>query len=728
MAKVAVVTFELASPGGKMGGVGAFTLHWAQLLQRAGEEVTVFLAHVAKPMAPAPAVMEQLAALRLPVVELHDGGPSEQRSPHLPALALSERLAELLRAFDVAYFPDYPGFAAVPARRRRLPGEKMPVCVTVMHGPGQWVRVGNQRYDVSAIHPEVDYQERYSAEQADWIASPSRYLVEWVRGRGWQLRPGRTRLLGLPFLPSSAAVPAARSVEPIDHLIYFGRLETRKGYALFAEALELLRRRHPEAASRLRKVTLLGAAHHTVPDAAPLLAKLRRLGWAAEHRADLDSAGAAAFLAAQAARGMAVMPSLPDGDNFPYTVIESTMVGGLRLIASAIGGIPEMLPEGDCLFEPHAAALAGKLAQCLLRPADAGRARPYDWQGANRRWLDFHAEVVAESVPAAAGLRYGRSPALDVCIPYYNKPETFPQTLDSLARQSSRDFTVIAVDDGSPDAAAREVFDRMAAQYAPRGWTFFRTENGFASAARNRAAARGTSEYLLFLDADDALPSHALDRLLECIRATGDDLLVPGMCGFEGQGSPLNAEGQLGVPVRRWMLPLGPALVSALQVPAVLGGPTWIVRRQAFEAVGGYVELRSVHEDWDLLVRLSLRGFRIDVLPEYLHLYRMGDPGSLSQTSNLDAAQARLIEAYETHLRAQGLPGMAELMWALQREYPVPAAWVDEAVRHAGELNTPRILRPLQAIYRNAVPPEWRLRLHQSLMLPLARLFGRRRA
>jgi GT2 family glycosyltransferase len=148
-----------------------------------------------------------------------------------------------------------------------------------------------------------------------------------------------------------------------------------------------------------------------------------------------------------------------------------------------------------------------------------------------------------------------------------------------------------------------------------------------------------------------------------------------------------------------------------------------ILRRTAFEAVGGYREVYgAAHEDWELTLRLALAGFRVDVIPEYLHLYRMG-ASSLSQTTDPNAARGRLLEAYESHLRANRLGGLAELVWAYYND-SLHRAWA-LGTETEGELQTPLLLRPLQALYRQAIPLGLRLRLHQKVLMPLSGLVRR---
>src|SRR5262249_29859928 len=149
-----------------------------------------------------------------------------------------------------------------------------------------------------------------------------------------------------------------------------------------------------------------------------------------------------------------------------------------------------------------------------------------------------------------------------------------------------------------------------------------------------------------------------------------DDCLMPGAVWFEGKGSPLDASGQIALPIKFWSLPLGPATTMAVLTPVALGGSLSIMRRAAFEAVGGYREIYGAGcEDWELTIRLALAGFRVEVLPEYLHLYRVGDSQSLSHVNDLDASGARMLETYESHLGAHGLDGLAEWLWAYGSTY-----------------------------------------------------------
>jgi glycosyltransferase involved in cell wall biosynthesis len=94
-------------------------------------------------------------------------------------------------------------------------------------------------------------------------------------------------------------------------------------------------------------------------------------------------------------------------------------------------------------------------------------------------------------------------PRFSIIVPAYNRANTISRTLDSLYAQTSTDFEVIVVDDGSTDNT-REIVSVYVQQ---KGLNYFYQPNSGVSAARNCGATHATGEYLLFLDSDDTVTS-----------------------------------------------------------------------------------------------------------------------------------------------------------------------------------------------------------------------------
>ena len=93
-----------------------------------------------------------------------------------------------------------------------------------------------QRLPSSAADVAVDFLERESARLADRVLAPSAHMAKWAETH-WRLSAS------IDVVPScyDAALARPRQIVehtgPFRHLVFFGRLETRKGLHLFCRAL-----------------------------------------------------------------------------------------------------------------------------------------------------------------------------------------------------------------------------------------------------------------------------------------------------------------------------------------------------------------------------------------------------------------------------------------------------------------------------------------------------------
>ena len=686
MAKVAFPSYDVQTIAGRAGGVGSFIVHLARQLRARGDEVTIIaISGTVRPVSVDTEWRERYRLWGIGLIEIHNEAAPE-RWPNVWTMTLSERVTPLLRDFDIVYFSDWGNVAFHAVRLKRQGDRPMPVCVTVLHGPSEWCRVldGGTLVIPDDLHHE--FVERYSAHHSDHVVAPSRYIADWVNHRGWQLTR-EPEILGLPFLPRSE--PAAKQCAgEIRRLIYFARLERRKGFDLFVNGLLQLHTETPEILEQLDEVTLLG--HEDALGAADWVRdRLHTTGLSIGHIGNFDSRRAQDFLAAHVADALVVVPSA--FENFPYAVIEPSLIPGLNVICTRGGGTAEIFAgTGDeQLFDPTPSGLAAKIRERLLRPLKPSALAQYDFAAHNKRWLEFHDRVCTTSRASASVPAISVIETVDVCVTFFNKARYFPQLLESLELQTFQNFRVIAVDDGSTDPDAIAVFDGMAKKYRQRGWIFFRQSNAFVDAARNCAARRASADYLLFIDGDDVLTANAIERLLHAASHSGDDCLTPGILRFFGDQFPYDKRtGRPTTPIVARDMPLGPALTSAVVDPSVLGSSVILIRRSVFEAVGGYRELRgAAHEDWELQVKLTSAGYRTDVVPEYLYYYRQTG-NSLSRNVDPVRAKRRVIEQFDEQLATVGLHGAATtLQFNLEmiRERKARAYRLDQQLRLSHE-------------------------------------------
>src|SRR5262249_38599111 len=103
---------------------------------------------------------------------------------------------------------------------------------------------------------------------------------------------------------------------------------------------------------------------------------------------------------------------------------------------------------------------------------------------------------------ASAALRdaAGHSPRVSALLPIYNGAAVLEEAIDSILRQSFRDFELIAIDDGSRDGSG-EILDRMA--QADGRVVALHQANAGVIATLNRGLTLARGEFIARMDADD---------------------------------------------------------------------------------------------------------------------------------------------------------------------------------------------------------------------------------
>lgn len=115
-------------------------------------------------------------------------------------------------------------------------------------------------------------------------------------------------------------------------------------------------------------------------------------------------------------------------------------------------------------------------------------------------------------------------PTICVIVPVYKAAATLDRCVESiLSQQVAGGLACILVDDGSPDESGA-LCDAWAAR-DPRV-TALHQQNQGVSAARNLALTAADSEYIVFLDADDALRPGALQTALDAQNAAPQNFVL----------------------------------------------------------------------------------------------------------------------------------------------------------------------------------------------------------
>lgn len=125
------------------------------------------------------------------------------------------------------------------------------------------------------------------------------------------------------------------------------------------------------------------------------------------------------------------------------------------------------------------------------------------------------------------------APDFSFIIPFFNCEQYLQRAIDSVLVQPGGGWELILVDDGSRDAS-RQLARTLETAGKAR---IFRQRNSGPGAARNLGAKEARGEYLWFLDCDDELLPHALERARAFLAAhPGVDMLVGGHLSRDERG------------------------------------------------------------------------------------------------------------------------------------------------------------------------------------------------
>lgn len=111
-------------------------------------------------------------------------------------------------------------------------------------------------------------------------------------------------------------------------------------------------------------------------------------------------------------------------------------------------------------------------------------------------------------------------------VPVYNVENYLNKCLNSLISQTSKDFEIIIVNDGSTDNS-QLIIDTYKHNY-PNIIKTYQKENGGLSDARNFGVERALGDFIIFVDSDDYIDITLLEKLTNVINIKGS----PDVIGF----------------------------------------------------------------------------------------------------------------------------------------------------------------------------------------------------
>lgn len=226
---------------------------------------------------------------------------------------------------------------------------------------------------------------------------------------------------------------------------------------------------------------------------------------------------------------------------------------------------------------------------------------------------------------------------VSILIPIFKAEKHIAECAESLFSQTYNDIEFIFVDDNSPDNSIA-IIQNTLEKYPKRKGTvniLCNKCNLGSGCARNIALHAATGEAIMFADADDIVPCHAVEQLVNAFETSGADIV-------EGAYQPLTQTG-LEAPILPYTTRSQNKYVDVLLCQDVVSHALWakIYRRELFtkhsiEFAKGVTNM----EDFCLLARLAPFVKRRATINDTVYIYRNDQSSFFNQVGQRDKARS----------------------------------------------------------------------------------------
>jgi GT2 family glycosyltransferase len=259
------------------------------------------------------------------------------------------------------------------------------------------------------------------------------------------------------------------------------------------------------------------------------------------------------------------------------------------------------------------------------------------------------------------------TPEIAAVLVNYNSGGELRQALRSIAgAMAGRPWEAIVVDNASQDDS-----EAAAAEFAPHATLIRNADNVGFGRGVNQGVAASSAPFVLIMNPDCRLLDGAVAVLRRELNAhpscglVGPRILDPDgsvqgsargdpdmLTGLFGRTSPLRRV-LPGLTVSRRNVVAGASVSSDASAMVVdwVSGACMLVRRDAFDAVGGFDEGYFLYwEDADLCRRLRSRGYDVRYVPGATAVHQVGQSSQTARVASVRAFHQSAYRYYATHV------------------------------------------------------------------------------
>lgn len=198
--------------------------------------------------------------------------------------------------------------------------------------------------------------------------------------------------------------------------------------------------------------------------------------------------------------------------------------------------------------------------------------------------------------------------SFSIIIPLYNRPNELDELLESLTRQTVKNFDVIVVEDGS-DVPAQDIVSKYSNLLDIK---YFTKPNSGPGLTRNYGAERSDKDYVIFFDSDCIIPDNYMQIVTDRLSENYTDC-------FGGPDAALPTF----TPIQK---AISYAMTSIISTGGIRGASEKAGKfhprsfnmgfsREVFQKTGGFSTMRF-GEDIDMTLRVLESGFTTQLIKE----------------------------------------------------------------------------------------------------------------
>lgn len=228
-----------------------------------------------------------------------------------------------------------------------------------------------------------------------------------------------------------------------------------------------------------------------------------------------------------------------------------------------------------------------------------------------------------------------KSPSVSIIMPVYNAEKFLNDSVGSILRQTESDFELICFNDASTDGSLAMLKDLADKDFAMTGTggrmrVIDSPVNVKQGGGRNRALREARGEYVMFVDADDALREDAVETCLKTAKKENADMVIFDYARFTSSPANLgericqlgdDAAGLSGEELRRRVMQRSTPVWSAMY------------RKELITANNLFFPEKVFYEDNAVAPAIQLSARNPVKINEALYLYRF-DNASVTRSTN----------------------------------------------------------------------------------------------